>query len=91
MELTPVSEPVCLLEDKKSGDKDYYGRLLRYVFVRVDGEWVMQNTRLIRMGVALAYDKYLPGTAYATQMKSSESDARNESLGGWSSCNGWTP
>jgi micrococcal nuclease len=91
MELTPMSEPVCLLADSKSGDTDYYGRLLRYVFVRVNGEWVMQNTRLIRMGVALAYDKYLSGTSYAMQMTTSESDARNEALGGWGACNGWTP
>lgn len=86
--LIPTSEPICLQSDIYSTKVDPYDRLLRYVFVKQDGQWVMVNTRLIRLGVARAYHAFLKGKTYKIDIISSESRAADEHRGGWSAC-GW--
>jgi micrococcal nuclease len=89
MELTPVTQPICLLKDNKTKDKDSWGRLLRYVFVRHNDQWVMQNARLVRVGAAKAFHKYLKGTDYQSEFIQSEDNAHTETLGGWNACSSW--
>ena len=86
-ELTPLGTTVCLEGD--GAGEDNFGRLLRYVYVKRNGKWVMENARLVRLGAARAYHKFLAGKAYAPQIEAAEADAREEDLGGWSHCKDW--
>lgn len=85
--LTPTSQSVCLLKDSNSSPLDPYGRLLRYVFVPKSGYWLMENTRLVRLGYAKAYHQFLSGKDYEFEFKTAEYHAKKESLGLWSACN----
>ena len=88
--MTPHGKPICLLRDTNSAPKDQYGRLLRYVFFHNGNQWVMQNARLVRMGSARAFHKYLDGKDYKWEIKNAEKDAMKELQGGWANCN-WQP
>lgn len=69
---------------------DRYGRLLRYVWIedpsstRTSG-WIMVNWELARGGYAYA-STYPPDVKYQEELNQAQSEARNELLGLWSSC-----
>lgn len=86
-EMTPMGTTVCLQHDGDS--EDAFGRLLRYVYVKRAGRWVMENARVVRLGASRAYRKFLAGKAYAPQIEEAEDDARKEDLGGWAHCTDW--
>jgi micrococcal nuclease len=82
---------VCMLKDSKSDNKDAFGRLLRYVYLRDSaGTPVQLNARLIRMGAARVYREYSKGLRFETALIARENAAKSEKLGGWSQCN-WSP
>jgi endonuclease YncB( thermonuclease family) len=87
-DLTPAGKPVCLVADSEEETKDMYGRLLRYVYMHDGERWVQQNARLVRVGAARAYHKFLKGMDYQWEILDAENKAYKDKLGGWSDC-GW--
>jgi len=79
---------VCVTSDKKAGDKDHYGRLLRYVWIKQDGVPVMINARLVRLGLARVYYPFAKGLRHEVTLVRAQKEAEAEGVGGWASC-GW--
>jgi micrococcal nuclease len=74
-----VAEAVTLERDTRQGDRDKYGRLLRYVILD-DKRNV--NEELVCKGYARVYDRL--SFALKPQFKECESDAKERRLGVWS-------
>lgn len=70
---------VTLVSD--AGDKDVYGRLLRYVYV--GNEFI--NDDLVRMGYAVA-EPVKPNLKYAEEFYTDQLLAKKLKLGLWSAC-----
>ncbi|MEK7566943.1 MAG: thermonuclease family protein [Patescibacteria group bacterium] len=68
--------------EKDVGDRDKYGRLLRYVWV---GNNTMVNETLVKEGYAFA-SSYPPNVKYQKRFREAERQARNSGKGLWSSC-----
>ncbi len=82
---------VCVRPDPSAANKDDFGRLLRYVYLRdAEGKAVQLNARLIRQGAARLYTAFSKGLRHEKAFKTRETSARNEGLGGWATCN-WSP
>ncbi len=86
--LLAPDKTVCLYPDPNGVGEDDFGRLLRWVYIRHDGKWVMLNHRLVRLGYAKAYHFFLKGRQFKVAMEQAELDARDDKLGGWRAC-GW--
>jgi micrococcal nuclease len=71
-------EMVTLEPEPHQGDRDAYGRLLRYVILR-DGTNV--NEEFVRRGYAHVYDKFQ--FTLKPLFKSAEAEAKREKLGVW--------
>jgi endonuclease YncB( thermonuclease family) len=82
--LAPKGTRVSLAADAKLDDRDRYGRLLRYVFVR--GENV--NVELVREGAASPYFFRKERGAYAEELLDAVDEARQARRGYWGSCPG---
>ena len=76
-----VSGGTVVLERDQS-NRDRYGRLLRYVWVRDGGEWLLVNRALVRMGLAVS-NAYPPDTTRQAQLDRAESRARDDKIGIW--------
>lgn len=70
---------VRLERDLSQGDRDKYGRLLRYVFLP-DGTFV--NKKLIEEGYAYEYTYRIP-YRYQTEFKAAQTAARENARGLW--------
>ncbi len=70
---------VRLVSDTSQGNRDKYGRLLRYLFLP-DGTFV--NKVLIEQGFAHEYTYRLP-YQYQTEFKQAQNSAREKKLGLW--------
>ena len=77
-----VAGMTVLLESDVS-DTDRFGRLLRYVWVEVDGTWLFVNRELVRVGAAVA-KAYPPDTKYQSFLEAAEAEAVAASVGIWS-------
>jgi micrococcal nuclease len=66
-------------------DRDRYGRLLRYVWLRQPDGYVMVNQLLVGNGVAVAR-QYGEDVKYADRLAETERDAIRNGLGIWSAC-----
>src|SRR5258705_12191285 len=71
-------ETVTLEAEPRQGDRDSYGRLLRYVILD-DGTNV--NEDLVRKGYAHVYDKF--NFTLKPRFKAAETEAKREKLGVW--------
>ena len=71
-------ETVTLEAEPRQGDRDSYGRLLRYVILS-DGTNV--NEDLVRKGYARVYDKFQ--FTLKPRFKTAEAEAKREKLGVW--------
>ena len=71
-------ETVTLEAEPRQGDRDAYGRLLRYV-VLSDGTNV--NEEFVRKGYAHVYDKFQ--FTLKPRFKAAEAEAKREKLGVW--------
>lgn len=67
---------VTLKKDKE--DKDQYGRLLRYVYVKD----TFVNKEMVRLGLANAYE-FEPNVKYSSEFEAAEQEARNAERGLW--------
>ncbi len=81
---------VCLVKETKSDDKDIYGRLLRYVYVKDPSQTkpVELNLRLLRLGLARVLYPFAKGNPYEKLALLTMAKAKEDNLGGWKSC-GW--
>ena len=90
-EVAASGDSVCLLKDPTSTDRDLYGRLLRYVYVRgagAGGQPINLNVRLIRLGYGRLLYPYASGRVYEPEGRAAQAAAGAEGLGGWGAC-GW--
>ena len=71
---------VKLIDDKSQGNRDKYGRLLRYVF---DGK-IFINREMVAQGYAFSYKEY--PTKYLNEFNGLEKQAREKNLGLWNKC-----
>jgi micrococcal nuclease len=71
-------ETVTLEAEPRQGDRDAYGRLLRYVILD-DGTNI--NEEMVRKGYAHVYDKF--NFTLKPRFKAAEADAKREKLGVW--------
>jgi micrococcal nuclease len=80
--LLPSGTEVELLPDETQSDKDKYGRILRYVFSKNNGD---VGLKMIRLGFAREYTFKTP---YEKQQeyKNAEMIAKSADLGLWSVC-----
>lgn len=85
-DLSTPGTVVCMVEDSNSSPVDPYDRLLRYVFAEHNGDWVMLNARVVRLGAARAYHAFLKGKDYRTEIEVAEEEAFADHAGGWSAC-----
>lgn len=75
---------VILSKDVSETDK--YGRLLRFVYVKLEnGELLFVNDYLIRQGFAKA-STFPPDVKYAQSFLEAEREARENRIGLWNSC-----
>lgn len=71
---------------KDVSDKDKYGRLLRYVFLPLDGNRALfVDDYLVRTGFARVLT-YPPDVKYSGQLKEAEKEAREAGRGLWKAC-----
>lgn len=71
---------VILVGDPVAGNRDYFGRLLRYVFV---GEGKELGRELVRQGYAPVYDRLSPKTKFYAELQTAEKEARAAGRGVW--------
>ena len=71
-------ETVTLEAEPRQGDRDAYGRLLRYVIL---GDGTNVNEEFVRKGYAHVYDKFL--FTLKPRFKAAETEAKREKLGVW--------
>lgn len=73
-----AGETVTLDPEPRQGDRDRYGRLLRYVIL---GDGTNVNEAMVRKGYAHVYDKF--NFTLKSRFKAAESEAKREKLGVW--------
>lgn len=80
-----TGKSVVLEADRTQGDRDKYGRLLRYIYLE-DGTFI--NEVLIRQGYAHEYTYQSNPYKYQAQFREAEREAREQKRGLWadSSC-----
>ncbi len=84
------SGKVCLVKESKSDDKDIYGRLLRYVFIK-DASQVQPvelNLRLLQLGLGRVLYPFAKGNPYEPLALLTQAKAKEDGMGGWKAC-GW--
>ena len=82
--LAPKGTRVTLSSDPKLDDRDRYGRLLRYVFVRNENV----NVALVREGAASPYFFRKERGRYAGDLLDAVDEARDARRGFWGRCPG---
>ena len=82
--LAPKGTRVTLASDPKLDDRDAYGRLLRYVFVRNENV----NVALVREGAASPYFFRKERGRYARDLLGAVDEARSAHRGYWGACPG---
>ena len=78
--LVPLGSRVILEFDVQ--ERDRYGRLLAYVWVKRDGRWVMLNSELLAAGLAQVMT-IPPNVRHADYLYSVQKRARRERVGLW--------
>lgn len=78
--LLPVGSEIKLQNDTTQGDRDRYGRLLRYLYMADDKDY---GKEMISLGYANEYTYDNP-YAFQKKYKEAESEAKNSRRGLWS-------
>lgn len=71
--------------EKDISETDRFGRLLRYVYVKVGETEIMVNEELVREGYAHA-SSYPPDVKYQEKLRIAEAEAREVGRGLWQEC-----
>lgn len=72
-------EEVVLVGDPEVGDRDYFGRLLRYVYLRDR----LINLELIEAGYAPVYERFQKKAKFYNEFTAAEKEAREKGRGAW--------
>ena len=72
-------EEVVLVGDIATGSRDYFGRLLRYVYFKDR----FLNLELIEKGYAPVYDRIEKDSKFLAEFETAEGEARAEKIGLW--------
>lgn len=72
--------------EKDVSEKDRYGRLLRYLWVKEEGQEIFVNDYLIREGYGRAVF-YPPDVSYQSEFQQAEREAFEANKGLWGECN----
>lgn len=88
--LVKSSLSVCLVAEAGAEDKDMYGRLLRYVYVKDPAQPnpVQLNLRLLRLGLGRVLYPFATGNSLEKIALETMAQAKVDGLGGWGKC-GW--
>jgi micrococcal nuclease len=78
-----LGQDVKLVADSTQGDRDKYGRLLRYVYLH-DARATFVNGEMVKQGYAFSYRQY--PTKLLAKFNGFEQYAREHNLGLWGSC-----
>lgn len=73
-------ETVVLERDVSETDR--FDRLLRYVWIERDGQWLMVNRELVRLGFAIS-KAYPPDTKYQALLDAAQREARAAQVALW--------
>jgi endonuclease YncB( thermonuclease family) len=68
--------------EKDVSNTDRYGRLLRYVYVEQNGQWIMVNAELVKLGFAQVAT-YPPDVKYQSMFLDLQRQAKEQNLGLW--------
>jgi micrococcal nuclease len=68
--------------EKDTSDTDQYDRLLRHVWVKIDGAWLLVDSELVRLGLAEA-KSYPPDTKYDEIYADAQAEAHDAAVGLW--------
>ena len=79
-----------VLLERDVSNTDRFDRLLRYVWVERDREWLFVNGELVRLGLAIA-KRYPPDTGRHSQLEAAEREARRSRVGIWADGSGVLP
>jgi len=80
----PIGSTVRVEYDSLSRKTGYYGRVLGYVFVKRNGEWVNYNVECVRAGMSPYFDKYGASQRFEGEFIAAEREARAHRRGIWS-------
>ncbi len=88
--LVKSSLSVCLVAEPGGEDKDMYGRLLRYVYVKDPAlaKPIQLNLRLLRLGLGRVLYPFAAGNSLEKLALETMAQAKVDNLGGWGKC-GW--
>lgn len=79
-----LGKEVELVPDK--GDRDKFGRLLRYVYLKLDnGQYLFVNDYLVREGYARV-DTIAPNTKFVNEFTQAQQEAQTQKRGLWLNC-----
>lgn len=71
--------------ERDTSDRDRFGRLLRHVWIDLDGTRTLVTERLVADG-AIEARSYPPDTRHDRRLDDAERDARGAGLGIWGAC-----
>jgi len=80
----PVGSRVRIEYDSLDRKTGYYGRVLGYVFSKVNGKWVNYNVECVRAGMSAYFDKYGRSKRFEAAFIAAEREARIFARGIWS-------
>ncbi|GGE31278.1 hypothetical protein GCM10011391_07440 [Pullulanibacillus camelliae] len=80
-EKLPVGKKIYLQLGKKGAERDKYNRLLAYVYLTPKD---MYNLDVVKKGLARVAYVYEPNTAYLSDLKAAQDEAKSKHLGIWS-------
>ena len=79
----PLGSVVRIEFDEEGKTKDYYNRILGYVFVKKGNAWVNYNVECVRAGMSPYSDKYGVSKRFEHEFIKAEREARINQLGIW--------
>ena len=79
----PIGSTIRIEFDDPGRKWDYYGRVLAYVFVKINGRWVNYNVECVRAGLSPYSDKYGPSKRFEYEFIQAEREARVNHRGVW--------
>lgn len=79
----PVGSLVRIEFDDPGRKWDFYGRVLGYVFLKKDSQWVNYNVECVRAGLSPYSDKYGPSKRFEKDFLQAEREARINHRGIW--------
>jgi len=81
--LISKSEEVVLQQDVHSEARDYFGRALAWVWIKIDGKYQLLNYILVKAGFATVKHVMSEDTLYLDELRKAEQDAKDNKRVMW--------